>query len=99
SFPRNQEQGTTREGRVGGTTRLGRCSVQGLSWGSVGAAAIKLARERRPQVVLGADVFYSSEHFNDVLATAFMLLSGSSSMTPAPGGGGCASGDGDGATT
>ncbi|CAB1106204.1 unnamed protein product [Ectocarpus sp. CCAP 1310/34] len=99
SFPRDQEKGTTREGRVGGTTRLGRCSVQGLSWGSVGAAAIKLARERRPQVVLGADVFYSSEHFNDVLATAFMLLSGSSSTTPAAGGGGCASGDCDGATT
>lgn len=27
------------------------------------------------QVVLGADVFYSSEHFDSVLATAFMLLS------------------------
>ncbi|CAM9543907.1 unnamed protein product [Ectocarpus sp. 12 AP-2014] len=99
SFPRDQEKGTTREGRVGGTARLGRCSVQGLSWGNVGAAAIKLARERRPQVVLGADVFYSSEHFNDVLATAFMLLSGSSLMTPAAGRGGCAGGDGDGATT
>ncbi|CAN0120259.1 unnamed protein product [Ectocarpus sp. 8 AP-2014] len=99
SFPRAQEKGATIEGRVGGATRLGRCSVQGLSWGSVGAAAIKLARERRPQVVLGADVFYSSEHFNDVLATAFMLLSGSSSMTPAAGGVGCTSGDGDGATT
>lgn len=28
-----------------------------------------------PKVVLGADVFYSSEHFDSVLATAFMLLS------------------------
>ena len=27
------------------------------------------------KVVLGADVFYSSEHFDSVLATAFMLLS------------------------
>lgn len=54
SFPRAQEKGATREAHIGGVTRLGRCSVQGLSWGRVGAAAIKLARERRPEVKEGS---------------------------------------------
>lgn len=42
-----------------------------------------------PQVVLGADVFYSSEHFDSVLATAFMLLSAVPCASGVGGGGGC----------
>ncbi|CAM9998266.1 unnamed protein product [Scytosiphon promiscuus] len=77
-------------------TPVGKCSVQGLSWGSVGPAALRLAREQCAQVVLGADVFYSSEHFDSVLATVFLLLSASSPATPpAKGDGGDGSGDGD----
>lgn len=49
-------------------------------------------------MVLGADVFYSSEHFDSVLATAYMLLSATSSAAvqqqqhaSGGGGGGCES--------
>ena len=43
------------------------------------------------QVVLGADVFYSSEHFDSVLATVYLLLSPPSVVTPSFNGGGSSS--------
>lgn len=59
-------------------TNVGRRSLVSLS----------LVSACHPQVVLGADVFYSSEHFDSVLATAFMLLSPNPSASGAGGGGG-----------
>lgn len=56
--------------------------VGGIDW---------FVRPSAHKVVLGADVFYSSEHFDSVLATAYMLLSASSAASAAQnasGGGG-----------
>ncbi|CAM9466224.1 unnamed protein product, partial [Hapterophycus canaliculatus] len=95
---RYREPGGDKKGEtsVGGpSATAGKCSVRGLSWGSVAPAALRLAREQCPQVVLGADVFYSSEHFDSVLATVFLLLSASPAATSGAASDGGGGGGGD----
>lgn len=48
------------------------CKIQGLTWGDWDSASLSLT----PHIILGADVFYNSNDFDDLFATVTFFLRG-----------------------